>query len=63
MRKVVPAMTIIYLISTIIGIAMHINNIPNAICLIIKSAFSPAPVMGGFAGATINMYMQMKRIY
>lgn len=56
-------MTIIYLISTIIGIAMHINNIPNAICLIIKSAFSPAPVMGGFAGATINMYMQMKRIY
>jgi len=55
LRKVVPTMTVIYLISTIIVIAMHINNIPNAICLIIKCAFYPAPVMGGFAGATIMM--------
>lgn len=55
LRKIVPVMTIIYLISTIIVIVLHIKDIPNAICLIIKCAFSPAPVMGGFAGATIMM--------
>lgn len=48
-------MTIIYLISAIIVIVMHISNIPNAIGLIIKYAFSPAPVMGGFASATIML--------
>lgn len=55
LKKIVPIMTIIYLISTVIVIIMHVNNLPNAMSLILKCAFSPAPVMGGFAGATIMM--------
>ena len=55
LKKIVPIMTIIYLISVVIVIIMHVNNIPNAISLIFRCAFSPAPIMGGFAGATIMM--------
>lgn len=55
LKKIVPIMTIIYLISAVIVIIMHVDNLPNAISLIIKCAFSPAPIMGGFAGATIMM--------
>lgn len=53
LKRIVPIMTIIYVMSAMLVIIMNIKNIPNAISLIFECAFSPAPVMGGFAGATI----------
>ena len=49
----VPIMTITFVITAIIIIIVNIKRIPESLLLIIKYAFSPAPVIGGFAGATV----------
>lgn len=53
LRKMVPIMTITFVITAIIIIIVNIKRIPESLLLIIKYAFSPAPVIGGFAGATV----------
>lgn len=55
LKKVVPIMTLLYLVSAISVVIVNIKNIPDAIGLIFKYAFSPTPVIGGFAGATVMM--------
>ncbi len=55
LKRIVPVMTLIYLISAILIVIINITKIPNVLIDIIKYAFQPAPVMGGFAGATIMM--------
>lgn len=55
LKKIVPIMTLIYLVAAIFIIMINIVHIPNAIISIVKYAFQPAPVIGGFAGATIMM--------
>ncbi len=56
--KIVPFMAIIYVLFSIALIAMHINEVPDALSLIITSAFSGHAALGGFAGSTIMMAMQ-----
>ena len=53
LEKVVPIMCVIYVVSALIVIGINYANIPHALKLIIKYAFKPAPIIGGFAGATI----------
>ena len=57
--KLVPLMAAIYLLVTLIILAINITAIPDALALIVKSAFSPVAAGGGFAGATIMLAIRM----
>lgn len=53
-EKVVPIMAFIYIIGSIILLAMNITNLPIAIKTIFVCAFKPESVLGGAAGITIK---------
>lgn len=53
LEKSVPIMCILYILFSLVVILINIKNIPLSIYKIFKYAFKPAPVVGGFAGATI----------
>ncbi|MGM0602135.1 MAG: alanine/glycine:cation symporter family protein [Bacillota bacterium] len=57
-EKLVPFMALIYAIGAVIILIINFREVPNAVGLIIKHAFAPAPAVGGFAGATIAMTLQ-----
>lgn len=57
--KLVPLMTAIYLLSTLIILLINIAEIPAALTLIVKSAFNGTAATGGFAGATIMLALRM----
>jgi len=57
--KLVPLMTICYLLATLIILLLNLGAIPAAIILVIKSAFSPVAAGGGFAGASIMLALRM----
>jgi len=52
-EKVVPIMAVAYLLGALVILAMNIPAIPGALSMIVTSAFSPAPAVGGFAGASV----------
>lgn len=56
--KIVPAMAIIYMISTIGFLIVFYDRIPAAIEQIIVCAFTPTAAAGGFLGATVLMAMR-----
>ncbi|KIL47217.1 alanine/glycine:cation symporter family protein [Jeotgalibacillus soli] len=49
----VPFMAFIYVGGALIILFMNLNMLPDFFSLIFSNAFSPAPVIGGFAGAAI----------
>ncbi len=51
--KLVPFMAITYVLAGLIVIMLNIGDVPGAIVLIVKSAFSPVAATGGFAGAAV----------
>ncbi len=51
--KMVPIMVIVYVIGGLIVLGAHITAIPEALVVIIKSAFSPMAAAGGFAGSSV----------
>ena len=53
-EKLVPFMSILYVIGAIAIIITNIKELPSAIASIFKYAFTPAAAVGGFAGATIT---------
>ena len=53
LEKSVPIMCVVYILFSLIVIIINFKNIPGAIYNILKYAFKPAPVIGGFAGASI----------
>lgn len=55
LKRIVPVMTIIYLFFGILIIVINIKQIPQALFSIVKYAFQPAPVIGGFAGASVML--------
>ncbi|MGU7972500.1 alanine/glycine:cation symporter family protein [Streptococcus suis] len=56
--KIVPFMAILYILASIIVLAMHFDQILPTLALVLKSAFSPAATAGGFAGATVQQAIQ-----
>ena len=56
--KIVPFMAIIYVVVSIGLILMNLSAVPDAIALIVRSAFTGEAAAGGFAGSTIMMAMQ-----
>ena len=57
--KLVPLMTVIYILATAIILLIHIADIPAALTLIIDSAFNGMAATGGFAGATVMVALRM----
>lgn len=51
--KTVPFMYAFYIVFAIIVILANIKGIPAGLANVFKYAFRPAPVIGGFAGATV----------
>ncbi|KER04859.1 sodium:alanine symporter family protein [Photorhabdus temperata] len=51
--KLVPFMTVAYLVAGIIVLGVNFSEIPAAFALIVKSAFTPVAAQGGFAGAAV----------
>ncbi|WP_282020618.1 alanine/glycine:cation symporter family protein [Planomicrobium okeanokoites] len=49
----VPFMALIYVGGAFVILLMNVSAVPEFFMLIFSNAFSPAPVMGGFAGAAI----------
>lgn len=50
---IVPFMALIYVGGAIVILFMNLDFLPDFFSLIFSNAFSPAPVIGGFAGAAI----------
>ena len=51
--KLVPTMIVLYIGAAVIVILLNITEVPAAIGLIFKHAFTPAAATGGFAGAAV----------
>lgn len=56
--KIVPAMAVIYVISTVGFLVAFYDMIPAAIVEIITDAFTPTAASGGFLGATVLVAMR-----
>lgn len=54
MEKAIPFMAFGYIVAGLGVLILNITEIPSAISLIFKSAFSPMAGVGGFAGATVR---------
>jgi AGCS family alanine or glycine:cation symporter len=55
----VPVMALLYIGSGLVILAAHLPQIPDALALILKSAFTGHAATGGFAGATMIAAIQM----
>ncbi len=55
----VPVMIVFYVVGALIILFLNISEIPAALALIIKQAFSPTAAVGGFAGSTVMLAMRM----
>lgn len=51
--RLVPFMCVLYLISGLTVLAMHIDEIPGMFSLVFRSAFSPLEAQGAFLGGTM----------
>ncbi|HIA84724.1 MAG TPA: sodium:alanine symporter family protein [Candidatus Marinimicrobia bacterium] len=56
-EMLVPGMALIYIISCLAILVVNLKEIPEAIILIIDSAFNGTAATGGFAGATVARAM------
>lgn len=57
-EKIVPAMAVIYFLTTVGVIAYFWEDIPAAVALVMESAFTGTAAAGGFLGATVMMAIQ-----
>lgn len=55
----VPLMACFYLVAGLIIIFIHVDKLPEAFSLIMTSAFEGQAAIGGFAGASVMMAIQM----
>jgi AGCS family alanine or glycine:cation symporter len=55
----VPLMALFYMIGGLIILVIHADRIPEAFSLIISSAFNGQAAIGGFAGSTVMLAVQM----
>lgn len=55
---VVPVMAITYVVVVLIIVFSNITEIPNAVAIIVKSAFAPKAALGAATGVTLKIAMQ-----
>jgi len=51
--KLVPTMAVLYIVGALFVIVTHIDQVPDALLLIVSSAFSETAAVGGFTGAAV----------
>jgi AGCS family alanine or glycine:cation symporter len=56
--RLVPFMAVAYILGGLVVLALHAADIPAALGLIIKHAFTPSAATGGFAGAAVMVAIQ-----
>jgi AGCS family alanine or glycine:cation symporter len=56
---IVPFMALFYVAAGLFILVIHAEKLPQAIYLIISSAFTPQASFGGFAGSSVMMALQM----
>lgn len=56
--KVVPAMALLYFLTTVGIMIVFADQVPAAIATVLNSAFTPTAAQGGFLGATIILAMR-----
>ncbi|MBF0779166.1 alanine/glycine:cation symporter family protein [Streptococcus cuniculi] len=56
--KVVPFMALLYITATIALLAVNVDQLLPTLILVVKSAFTPTAVLGGFAGASVRAAIQ-----
>ncbi len=56
--RIVPFMSIIYVLGSLTILVMHFDLIPATFALIVKHAFTPTSAAGGFLGATVMETMR-----
>ncbi len=56
--KLVPFMTVLYIIVSIVVIFLNIDKVPGVFALIFHDAFTGTAAAGGFAGSTVMLAMQ-----
>ena len=57
-EAVVPFMVGLYIVGVLLVLFFNFNKIPDAVSLIIESAFNPQAALGGAVGVTITIAMQ-----
>ena len=57
-EMVVPTMAGIYFVCTVGIIITHIDQLPNAIAMVIDGAFNPTAAAGGFLGSSVMLAMR-----
>ena len=57
-RTVVPFMALVYIVCCLIVVCLNFSAVPDALKLIVESAFTTTSAVGGFAGATVLMAIQ-----
>ena len=57
--KLVPFMATAYLLGGLIVLALNVTDVPAAFVTIVEQAFTPTAGVGGFAGATVMIAIQM----
>ena len=56
--RVVPAMALLYMVTSVSIILLNLSEIPAVISLIIESAFNPTAAFGGATGISVLMVMR-----
>lgn len=56
--RLVPMMTILYILAGVTVLLLNIGGIPDALALVVKSAFSSEAVGGGAAGTAVMLAIQ-----
>ena len=56
--KVVPAMALLYFLTTVGIMIVFADQVPAAIAAVLNSAFTPTAAQGGFLGATVMLAMR-----
>ena len=56
--KVVPAMALLYFLTTVGIMIVFADQVPAAIATVLNSAFTPTAAQGGFLGATVRLAMR-----
>jgi AGCS family alanine or glycine:cation symporter len=58
-ERLVPAMTLLYLVGGLLIVVANFDALPGVFAQIFTYAFTPAPALGGFAGAGVMAAIQM----
>ena len=53
-ERLVPAMILVYVATTLTFLIIHIGRVPEIFGLIVSSAFAPTAALGGFVGASVS---------